>query len=217
MKELQDLSLRGKVFLTIRENILSGKYQEYEELHELTLAKELGVSRTPVREALHQLELEGLVTLVPNKGVHVIGITWKDVHDIYMIRSMLEGLCARWATENITEEQIDEMEETLQLAQFQLSKKGTGKTDHVSRLDDRFHQILYEASDSRMLEHLLSDFHKYVRMARKKSIGAKDRAEKSVEEHRELLEAIKNKDADLAEKLANRHILQVMDNLHLEE
>ena len=100
-------SLRGRVFNKLREDILAGKYQENEELREVVIGEELGVSRTPVREAFRQLELEGLIRIVPNKGAYVTGITAKDVRDIYMIRSRLEGLAARWATENISEEQLD--------------------------------------------------------------------------------------------------------------
>ena len=76
---------------------------------EIALANRLGVSRTPVREAIRKLELEGLVKIIPNKGAYVTGITPKDVQDIYMIRSILEGMCARWATEHITPEQIEQL------------------------------------------------------------------------------------------------------------
>ena len=217
MEEYQDQSLRGKVFQKIREEILSGVYQDGEELREVTLGEKLGVSRTPVREALRQLELEGLVTIVPNKGAYVTSISRKDVEDIYKIRSLLEGLCARWATKNITEQQILDMEETLLLSEFHLKRNGKVKTIQVSELDSKFHKVLYEASNSRILEHLLTDFHKYVQASRTLSVGAKSRAEKSIEEHREILEAIKAKDEDLAAKLAHEHILKVMDNLHLED
>ncbi len=80
------------------------------------------MSRTPVREALRQLELEGLVTIIPNRGAYVSGISHKDIWDIYKIRSMLEGLCARWAAEHITEEQLDQLEESLLLSEFQMKK-----------------------------------------------------------------------------------------------
>ena len=106
-------SLRGRVFHKLRDDILSGKYEEHEELKEVAIGEEMGVSRTPVREAFRQLELEGLIQIIPNKGAYVTGITEKDVKDIYMIRSLLEGLCARWATEHITAEQMDEMEENV--------------------------------------------------------------------------------------------------------
>jgi len=106
MEEYQDHSLGSRVFQKIRDNILNGTYKENDELRETAIGKELGVSRTPVREALRQLELEGLVTIIPNRGAYVSGISHKDIWDIYKIRSMLEGLCARWAAEHITEEQL---------------------------------------------------------------------------------------------------------------
>lgn len=215
MEEYQDLSLRGKVFQSIRDDILKGKYEENEELRESTLGKELGVSRTPVREALRQLELEGLVKIIPNKGAYVTGITGKDVSDIYVIRSLLEGLCARWATEHITEEQIDKLEEIILLSEYHVNKKKE-LASQVTKLDSEFHEVLYEASNSRILEHVLSDFHNYVQSARKMSVTKQDRAEKSIAEHKEILQAIKEKDADRAEKLANEHIMNVMKNLKMD-
>lgn len=195
---------------------MTGVYKEHDELREVSIGEELGVSRTPVREALRQLELEGLVTIVPNKGAYVTGITPQDVHDIYKIRSLLEGLCARWATEHITGRQIEELEEIILLSEFHLRKKSAEQAEQVSDLDGKFHKVLYEASNSRILEHVLSDFHKYVQMARMMSVGAKDRAERSIEEHRDILKAIKDKDPDKAEWLANQHIMKVMENLHME-
>ena len=216
MEEYHDHSLSGRVFQKIREDILTGVYKEHDELREVSIGEELGVSRTPVREALRQLELEGLVTIVPNKGAYVTGITPQDVHDIYKIRSLLEGLCARWATEHITGRQIEELEEIILLSEFHLRKKSAEQAEQVSELDGKFHKVLYEASNSRILEHVLSDFHKYVQMARMMSVGAKDRAERSIEEHRDILKAIKDKDPDKAEWLANQHIMKVMENLHME-
>ena len=115
MEEYQDHSLGSRVFQKIRDNILNGTYKENDELRETAIGKELGVSRTPVREALRQLELEGLVTIIPNRGAYVSGISHKDIWDIYKIRSMLEGLCARWAAEHITEEQLPKLYESWQV------------------------------------------------------------------------------------------------------
>ena len=133
-------SLRGRVFNKLRADILSGKYAEHEELKEMAIGDEMGVSRTPVREAFRQLELEGLIQIIPNKGAYVTGITQKDVKDIYMIRSRLEGLCARWATEHITKEQMDEMEENVYLAEFHAGK---GHLEQLAELDHLFHDIMY--------------------------------------------------------------------------
>ena len=217
MEDYQEHSLSGRVFQKIRDDILQGKYKEHDELREITLGNELGVSRTPVREALRQLELEGLVTIIPNKGAYVTGITRKDVRDIYAIRSSLEGLCARWATEHITQEQLDELEEILLLSEFHMKKEGSNNAEQVCVLDGRFHDILYEASGSRILGKLLSDFHKYVQVTRKSSVVSEERARKSIREHRQILRAIEEQDADSAEQLANEHILHVMQHLRRQE
>ena len=217
MNEYGDRSLRGRVFQQIRENILSGKYKDGMELREILLGEELGVSRTPVREALRQLELEGLVKIVPNKGAYVTSINAKDIREIYKMRSMLEGLCARWATRNITDEQIDELEEVIYLSEFYLRKKYDGKAAQMTEMDGKFHLVLYEAANSRMLGHILRDFHKYVQVARTMSVQSEDRARKSIDEHKAILEAIKAKNEDEAERLANEHIMNVIKNLHIEE
>ncbi len=212
MEGHQENSLRGYVFQSIRDKILNGTYKEHEELREVALGKELGVSRTPVREALRQLELEGLVTIIPNKGAFVTGITQKDIQDIYEMRFMLEGLCARWATEHITEEQLEELEEIIFLSEFHSRRYGSS-ADQVTELDGRFHRVLYEASQSRMLSHVLTDFHRYSLMARRSSMVSEERARKSIREHKQILRAIRDKDANLAEQLANEHVLHVMQNL----
>lgn len=203
-------SLRGRVFHRLREDILNGKYAENEELKEMAIGEELGVSRTPVREAFRQLELEGLIRIVPNKGAYVTGITEKDVKDIYMIRSLLEGLCARWATEHITKEQMEEMEENVYLAEFHAQK---GHLEQLAELDNRFHDILYEACNSKILEHQLKDFHQYVLRVRKKTLANANRGPKSNEEHRQIMEAIRDKNPDLAEQLANRHMINAYENM----
>ncbi|OUP01528.1 GntR family transcriptional regulator [Drancourtella sp. An210] len=214
METYQDYSLSGKVFRILRDGILTGKYKEGDELREVTIGKELGVSRTPVREALRQLELEGLVTIVPNKGTYVNGISAEDVRDIYMIRIRLEGLAARLAAKRVSQEQIDEMEEMLLLSEFYRKK---GMTEQLAQLDGKFHVILYEACGSRMLKHLLTDFHRYVEMARKRSIRTENRAEKSIGEHMKILEAMKQRDEDQAEKLMEEHIRHVVQHLRLDE
>lgn len=203
-------SLRGRVFNKLREDILSGKYEDYEELREVAISEEMGVSRTPVREAFRQLELEGLIQIIPNKGAYVTGITEKDVKDIYMIRSLLEGLCARWATKHITQEQLEELEENVYLASFHAQK---GHHEQLTQLDNRFHDILYEACNSKMLEHQLKEYHQYVVRVRKQTLSNVIRGKKSNEEHEGIMEAIKAGDAGLAEQLANRHMINAYENM----
>ncbi|MDD3173834.1 MAG: GntR family transcriptional regulator [Herbinix sp.] len=210
-KDVNDnYSLRGRVFNKLREDILSGIYHENEELKENTIGLELGVSRTPVREALRQLELEGLVTMIPNKGAYVTGITSKDIHDIYMIRSYLEGLCAKWACEHITEAQIEALEEILYLSDFHASRN---HHEQMVELDNKFHELIYEASGSKILYHVLSDFHHYVERIRKITLAMPSRASKSSLEHAAILDAIKKRDGDLAEVLAHEHMQYTIKNI----
>lgn len=210
-KEIADrYSLRGRVYNTIRDRILSGDYHENEELKENTIATELGVSRTPVREALRKLELEGLVNIIPNKGAYVTGITKKDIHDIYMIRSYLEGLCAKLACENITNAQIEALEEILYLTDFHARRS---HFDQIVELDNKFHDLLYKASGSKILNHVLSDFHQYVERVRKITLSRPYRAEKSSKEHAAIVEALKKRDEQFAETLAHEHMMNTIQNL----
>jgi DNA-binding GntR family transcriptional regulator len=210
-KEVTDkYSLRGRVFNKIREDILSGNYSQNEELKETSIGVELGVSRTPVREALRQLELEGLVNIIPNKGAYVNGISEKDIHDIYIIRSYLEGLCARWACEHITQEQIDELEEIVYLSEFHTKKE---HHEQIVELDNKFHQLIYEASDSKILNHVLTDFHHYVQRIRKITLSSDNRAANSNKEHTAILDAIRQRDGQKAEFLAHEHIMNTIKNI----
>lgn len=203
-------SLRGQVFDKIRSDILNGKYKRGEELVESSIGKELGISRTPVREAIRQLELEGLVQLVPNKGAFVTGISEKDVRDIYLIRARLEGLAARMAAKNITPELLDVMEETVVLSEYHAKKE---HYEQVCEMDSKFHKLLYKASGSRILEHTLTDFHQYVQRVRMASIMKKRRMEKSNDEHDAILTAIREHDEEKAELVATRHISNTVENL----
>ncbi len=202
-------SLRGRVFNRIREDILNGKYKDHEELKEVAIGNELGVSRTPVREAFRQLELEGLIQIIPNKGAYVTGIKAKDIQDIYMIRSKLEGLAARWACEHITPEQLEEMEENIYLAEFHAAR---GHMEQMAELDNRFHTILYEACNSKMLEHLLKDYHQYVWRVRQQTLKSGRGAVSNVE-HKYIMEAIRENNPDKAEELANQHMLNAYENM----
>jgi len=190
---------------------LYGTYSENEELKEATIGAECGVSRTPVREALRQLELEGLVYIVPNKGAYVTGISDKDTRDIYVIRSYLEGLAARWACERISEEEIEGLEEIVYLSEFHAKKK---HYDQLVELDNKFHESIYHASGSKILEHELTTFHQYLERIRKESLKREERALQSNEEHRAILEAVRQRNGDLAEKLAHKHIIQTIENMN---
>lgn len=196
-------SLRAKVFYHIQNDILNGVYKPGESLTEKKLCDELGVSRTPIREAIRQLELEGLVQSIPNKGAVVTGISTKDIEEIYIIRMMIEGLAARWAAENITPEELEELKEAVDLEEFYTMKNDR---EHILKFDSRFHDILFKASKSKPLMHMLRTFHHYVQRARNASFESPGRAKKVLEEHKAILDAIIEGDAEKAERLTNEHV-----------
>ena len=206
----ENFSLSSGVYNEIRDGILSGKYHEKEELKEQAIGNELGVSRTPVREALRQLELEGLVTIIPNKGAFVTGVTLEDIHDIYEIRSYLEGLCAKWAAQKITEELLNKMEENIYLAEYHESK---GNFDQLVLLDNSFHEILYEACGSKELRKVLQEYHEYLLRVRKVSLKKAERAKNSTQEHKQIFQAIKAHNPSEAQKFAKAHIRSTMSNM----
>ena len=171
-------SLEAKVYSELQDAILMGRFKKGEALTELALSEKLGVSRTPVRGALSRLSEEGLVELIPNRGAVVIGITREDLVDIYRIRMRLEGLASAMAAEKITNQEKKELIETAELSEFYI-KKNDG--EHIKELDTQFHQTIYKACGSRMLEKVLSDLHRNIKAYRKVSLTSHGIAEKSAE------------------------------------
>lgn len=205
-----DSSLRNKVYSTIKKRILNGEYPPEYSLIELKLSDEFGVSRTPVREALRQLELDGLVHLVPNKGVFVAEITSKDISDIYEMRMLIEGLGSRWAAKTITDEEKAKMKEILDLCEFYTIKKEYNK---VLEFDGRFHDVIFKASKSNPLNLILKQLHEFIQRARKASLFSPGRAEAAFIEHKAIYEAIASGDEDLAEQLTREHIQRAKESL----
>ena len=206
----QSGSLRSRVFSQLQNNILNGLYEPGDSLIETKLSDELGVSRTPVREALRQLELEGLVQSFPNKGVIVKGVSDQDIQDIYTIRMLIEGLAARWAAEKITAQELEELKEAVDLEEFYTVKNDN---NHLLQFDTRFHDIIFKASKSRPLMHTLSTFHHYVQKARKISMSNPVRAMEVLEEHKAIMQAIIDKDANKAERLTTEHVRNASSSL----
>ncbi len=201
-------SLREKVFAQLEEDIISGKYQEGQKLTESMLSLQLKVSRTPVREAIRQLELEGLVETIPNKAIIVTGITSQDIEDIYEIRISIEGLAARRAAKNITDENLERLREIVDLQEFYTNRKDM---NHLVKIDGDFHETIFKASGSKTLKNILSTFHHNLKKARSDSFGKPARAKAVLEEHKAIFEAIEASDNIRAE----HHMLIHVKNARL--
>ena len=202
MIEHKTISLADQVFDHLENDILSGKYRRGEILTESKLSAELGVSRTPIREALRRVEQEHIIE-ESGKGSVVIGINEKDLEDIFMIRKSLECQVAALAAKNRTEEQLKQLREALEFQEFYLNKKDP---DQIKLMDSRFHETLYKLSGSTAFYDTLVPLHKKIQKYRRASVTNSSRAEASVAEHRKIYEAIEAKNTALAAKYASEHV-----------
>lgn len=209
MIEHKSISLADQVFEHLETDILSGKYQRGESLTESKLSASLGVSRTPIREALRRLEQEHLIEESP-KGMIVVGISEKDLTDIFQIRSALEGKAAQMAAENYTDEQLNTVREALEFQEFYLGKHDP---DRIKSMDSRFHETIYKMSGSTVFYDVLLPLHKKLLKYRKASVSDSNRAEASVAEHRAIYEAIAVRDGELASKLIIEHLNNAYNNM----
>ena len=195
--------LRELVFESLREAIISGKLGPGERLMEIQMAEEMGVSRTPVREAIRKLELEGLVVMIPRKGAYVAGLSLKDIADVFEIRGALEGLAAELAAERITEEELEELERHL----IKYSEETeTGNLSKVVETDTDFHSLIYKASRNNRLSQIINNLREQIQRFRTTSLSYPGRMKIALEEHRKIVEAISMRDGELARKIAQEHI-----------
>ena len=204
------LSLGGRVFVKLENDILNGRYLQGESLNESRVAEELKVSRTPVREAIRQLELEGLVAFIPNKGAIVKGLSREDISDIFEIRMKIEGLAAKRAAMNITAEKLEELKEAVGLEEFYTKRDNA---EQILKMDTKFHEIIFRASGSRLLDRTLTSFHHYIQRARSLSLKDKKRAKTALEEHRAIMKAIEDGNKEKAEILMSEHIKNASESI----
>lgn len=197
------LPLRDVVFNTLRKAILTGELKPGEHLMEIHLANQLGVSRTPIREAIRKLELEGLVIMIPRRGAEVAQITEKDLRDVLEVRRALDALCAELACERITEEEKNELKAACD--EFEKAAK-TGDTATIAAADVKLHQIIVDAAGNRRLVQLVNNLSDQMYRYRFEYIKEKDQHNNLVKEHRMIYESIINNDKEKAAEAAREHI-----------
>ncbi|AQS57849.1 GntR family transcriptional regulator [Desulforamulus ferrireducens] len=202
--------LREIVFETLREAILSGKLEPGERLMEIQLAEEMGVSRTPVREAIRKLELEGFVVMIPRKGAYVAGISQKDVTDVFEVRAALEALAAGLAAERATDEEIEQLDRSLLAYSEQTIKQDI---NGIVKSDTDFHDLLYKCSRNARLETIITHLREIIQRVRTVSLSQPGRSRDAVEEHRQIVDAIAERNVELAQNLAREHIYNAENSL----
>jgi len=202
MKNFRTASLADQVYERLEDDIVYGVYKRGEILTELKLAETLGVSRTPIREALRRLEQERMIEDC-GKGSVVLGITKDDLLDIMDIRQRIEGLASFYAAKNITREGIEQLNHLTDLQEFYHSK---GDINRLQAVDDEFHLVIYQLSCRNVIIDTLMPLHRKTRLYRKISMEDNERSPKTMQEHYEIAQAIINGDAALAKELTKKHI-----------
>ncbi len=209
MLEHQTISLAEQVFDRLENDILIGKYQRGDVLTELKLVTDLGVSRTPVREALHRLEQEHVIEIT-SKGILILGVTEQDLEDIFAIRLRIEGMASAFAVKNMSADQLAELKEMLELQEFYVGKQDP---ERIKTMDSKFHQLIYRYCGSAVLNDTLLPLHKKVQKYRRASVEDNARAQQSAREHRAIFEAIEARNAALAEKYTTEHIANAAQHI----
>ena len=206
-------SLADRVFERLESDILTGVYARGEVLTELSLVENLGVSRTPIREALSRLEEEGLIS-TGGRGITVLGVTDRDLLDIYAIRERIEGMAAAMAAASHSDEELAELREALSLQEYYVMR---GDADHIKAQDSEFHHIIYRLSGSRVLADTLEPLHRKVQKYRKSSVQKGSRAEASLQEHKLILDAIARGDSAAAERAMTAHVKNAAAHITTED
>ncbi len=197
------LPLRDVVFNTLRKAILKGELKPGERLMELALAERLGVSRTPIREAMRKLELEGLVVMIPRKGAQVARITEKDLNDVLEVRIALENVAIEKACTRMTEDELRK----LWMASKNFEKSiDEGDPVRLAEADVAFHQIIYNASDNAKLIQVLNNMREQIYRYRVEYLKEEEPRQQLLSEHQQLVEALRARNVEEAQRISYHHL-----------
>ena len=197
------LPLRDVVFNTLRQAILRGELKPGERLMEIQLANKLGVSRTPIREAIRKLELEGLVLMIPRRGAEVAEITEKSLRDVLEVRGALEELAVKLACQKITDAEILELRAAEK--EFELALK-SGDVTKYAEADVKFHDVIYHATNNQRLIQLLFNLREQMYRYRVEYLKRQDAHGNLLAEHKQIIETIAARDMDAAVDAVCQHI-----------
>ena len=198
-----DTSLAEEITSILRSRIITGEYEMGEKLIENKIAKELKVSRTPVRDAFKQLTKDGLVEYVPNKGCFAKGFSKKDMADIYKVRRTVEQLAIEMAIENKDEETMQKLREQLEVMNFYTEQK---MSDRLLQANEDFHNLIYQMTKSRFIVQVLKSYQDYVHLARKSTLSKETNLPEIYQEHVRILEALEAGDIDRAKEEVALHL-----------
>lgn len=195
--------LREIVLEALKDAIVNGKLKPGERLMEQQVAEELGVSRTPVREAIRKLENEGFIIIIPRKGAYVSDISLKDIAQVFEVRAAMEALAAGLAAQRIADDQMEKLERKLVEVKNAVDNSDL---DNIIQFDTDFHEIIYDASRNDRLVQILNNLREQIQRYRTASLASPGRLKDTLREHQELVDAISTRNVALAQKVAKEHI-----------
>lgn len=203
-------SLAFQVYHTMLQGIVDGVFSPGERLIETDLTRRLDVSRTPLREALNRLSSEGFLRRLKGGGYEIVVYTRKEVEDIYDVRRVLEKHLIDLVIGSITEEEIDELHDLVERAQYHAER---GTTERLGRLSDQFHHLLHRASRNDRLARILLDLERHASLFRIQALKGEDVRAAFVEDHREIVAAIACRDTARARAIMDRHVRRTCEAL----
>lgn len=197
------IPLSQDLYTNLRKDILQGKMRQGSRLTEQQICDAYNVSRTPVREAFKQLELEGLIETIPNRGAFVVGISPQDLEDLYELRKSYEVLAVKWAIERMSKDEFETLEEAFEFMEFYTAKK---EAEKMLNINMRFHELIYQGSHNKMLLHVLSSYQVYIKQSRTAHSYTEKFLSQVLEEHRSIFEAFRNRNVVAGMEAVAKHL-----------
>lgn len=203
--ENKNQPLSNNLFSQIQMDILSGKIKHGEKLTELSICKKYNVSRTPVREAFRQLESDGLIENIPNRGAFVLGLNKRDISDLFDLRCLFEMQAVQWAIERMNEDEIDKLRENIEFMEFYTLKNDV---DKVLQFNSIFHNIIYSGTKNRMLYKTLSSYQTYLKHSAPPRTFTGEYLNTILSEHKAIFEAFETRNPAAGRKAMEYHMAQ---------
>lgn len=197
------IPLSSDLYTNLRKDILQGKYPGGYKLTEQEICDAYHISRTPVREAFKQLEAEGLIETIPNRGAFVTSLSPQDIKDLYEMRKVYEVLAVKWAIERMTKDEFEQLEEAFEFMEFYTQKRDIEK---MLNINTSFHEFIYSASKNKMLKQMLSTLQTYIKQSRQNRDYGADYLDTVLAEHRDIFEAFQTRDVERGMAAIAKHL-----------
>jgi DNA-binding GntR family transcriptional regulator len=210
LKVIEKKTLHEEIANNLKELIMSGELQEGDKIKEDELCSSMGISKTPLREALRVLSVEGLIKLVPNRGSFVSTPTFEEIREMFDVMSVLEGICARAAVKKMSAKDLAALEKLHD--KLEKNFKRRAQREYI-RINNQFHAFVQEMAGNRTLNQIVNGLRQKILLYRYQSLNLPERFEQSIQEHRDLIKAFRKKDSKKVETLMRRHLKKQCDAL----